>query len=196
MGSHIIDVFVYFIGNDEYLRVAFQNGGQRFQLFTGIDTAGRVGGRTENEQLGLGRDSGLELGRCHLKILFDARLDNHILSFGEFDHLYITYPIRGGEDYFVSRIDKGKNRVTNGLFGSIRNDNLFRSKIESVFVFELRTNGLPQIHISRNRRIVRKIIVYRFFRGIFNMLGCIKIGFSHTQINHIYSLCFQFTTFL
>ena len=188
--ADIIDMLIDFIGQNDDLGIFGQNVGQRLQFLARIYATGRIRRRAENNGLCFGRNGGFELGRRYLEIGVDARRHHDALALGQFHHLDIAHPAGCRNDDLIAGVDDTEYGVAYRLFGTVGNDNLLGSEIEVIFIFELRTDGFAQIHITGHRRIEREVVVDGLFGCGFDVVGGKEIGLTHAQVDNIDALRF------
>lgn len=119
MAADVVDVLIYLVGQNDNAGILGQHVGKGLQLFAAVHTAGGVGGRAEDNGLGLGGDGGFELLGGNLEVVVDGRRHYNALTFGQFHHLDITYPAGSGYYHLVSGIDKAEYGIAYRLFGSV-----------------------------------------------------------------------------
>ena len=172
------------------------DGSQSGQLFLGIDRAGGVRRRAENQQAGFRRDGCLQLFGGHLEVLFDAGTDDDGSTVGQFDHFGIAHPVRSRYNHFIALVHQGQDGVADRLLGTVGAADLCGGVVQSILVFQLGHDGIAQGRITGYGRIAREVVVDGFLGSFLDVVGRIEVGFAYTQVDDIDPLCLQFTTFL
>ena len=98
----------------------------RADLVGGVDGAGRVGRRDEQQHLGARRARGLELLDGDLVALGLVGQHGHRHAAGQLDRLGVRRPVRRRDDHLVARVDHGRERLVDRLLAAVGDDHLAR----------------------------------------------------------------------
>ena len=196
MLADVVDVLVDFVSENKQVVVLLDDLGQSLQLILAIDAAGRIAGRAEDEQTRLRRNGGLQLLGRHLEVLFETSLHNDGIATSQQHHLGIAHPVRSGNNDLIARIDQCHDGVADALLGTVRNQNLGRGVAQVVLALQLAGDGLTQVGIAGNGRILRVVLVDSQLGGLFDVVGGVEVGLADAHVNHVDALCLHFTTLL
>ena len=196
MFTHIVDVFVYLVGNDDDPFVPEEDIFQGSQFVFAIYGASRVRGRAEDEGSRLGCDGSLELLGCDFEILLYGSLDDNRCSFGKQHHLRIAYPVRCWYDHFVSCIHQCHDGVADRLFRTVRTQDLCGRIVQSVFRLQFLDDGVAQAGVSGNGAVPAPVILDSLDGSCLDVVRSIEVWFPHTKIDDIDALGFHLRTFL
>ena len=180
MFSDIIDVFIDLVGNDYDLWILCQHSSQTSQFFFAVNRTGRVRRWAKYQCFGFGSNGSFQLRRSNFEILFDTGSHNHRCTFCQFHHFRIAYPIRSRYNDLVTRIHQHHNSVTYRLFCPICTRNLSGCIFQTVFFLQFLYDSITQSRITRNRRVAREVVIYRFLGSFFDVVGSIEVWFSYT----------------
>ena len=125
-------------------------------------------------------------------MIFFLGFYNYRCTRSHFYQFRISYPIRGNDDYLITRIQNSLKDIIERLFCSIGNYNVsscIRKSINLAITFRY---GFAQFHNTRNRRIFRITSVDGRFSRFFYINWGIEIRLSHSKADNILSLCFHF----
>ena len=114
----------------------------------------------------------------------------------QLSHLRIANPIRCGYDDLISGVYQGQDGVAHTLLATRPDDHLASGVVEMVLFLKLVDDGLAQIHISRNWRILREVVVDSFLSSLLDMIRRVEIGFTDAHVNHVDTLCLHLITLL
>ena len=196
VGTDIVDMLIDFIGDDYDIGVTAQDGGEGFQLGSGIDGARGVGGRAEDEGASVGRNGLLQLFGRHLEVLLNGGLDKDGLAISHQHHLGIADPIGGGNDDLIAGIDEGEYDIADSLLGTIANDYLRGLIGEAILAKELIADGLPKRGIARHGAISGPVVIYGLLGSSLDVVRSVEVGLTHTEVDDVDALSFQFGTLL
>ena len=196
MLAHIVDVLVDLVSYHIHLRMLCQHSSQPCQFLLAIDRTRWVRWRAENQRLRLWRDGSLQLSRRDLEVLLYACMHYHRRTLSQLHHLRIAHPVRGWHDDLVARIDQCQHRVADTLLGTVATRDLSRCEIQPILLLQLPDNGVTQVGITRYGRVTRVILIDGFLGSLLDMIRRIEVGFPHTEVDHIHTLCLQLCTLL
>ena len=161
-----------------------------------VDGTRWVRWRTEQEHLGLVSDEALQLGRCDLEVLLLTAQEWNIGTFGQLHHLEVRDPGWRWDDDLVALLDNREDDVADLLFGTITNYDLCRTEFDSILALQLVADGLTQGHISWHGRIEREVVIDSLFGSLFDVIGCVEIRFTHTEVDDVKTLGLEFLALL
>ena len=148
--AYIINVFVDFICENKQILVAFDDVGQSFQLGFVIHTAGRVAGRTEDDQTRLRCDGFLQLLGSHLEVLLETGFHYYGVTACQQHHLRVAHPIGGRDNHLVAWVNQCHHRVAHALLGTVRHQNLGRLVVQVVLALQFAGYSLTEVGIAGN----------------------------------------------
>ena len=148
---------------------------KRFQLFLGVDHAGRVGRVVEHERLRFIRNGGFKLCRRHFEMLRLRRRDDYRNAADHADLLGIANPVRRGYNDLVAGIEQREKSGVQARLGAVGDDNGVIIKVHAeVFLHAVR-DRLARFDRAGRRRILRLTFPDGADAGFLDMVGRIKI---------------------
>ena len=191
MASHVADMFIDFIGNDDDTLVLYKYILQRFQFLTGIDTSGGVAGRAEDDGAGAGGDGCFQLFGGNLEVLLNGGFDVDGFTVGQLHHLGVRNPVGGRDNDLISLVHDCHDDIAHALLGSVRTENLGRSVFQSVLVLEFVYNGLLQCGIAGNGAVAGVVFLYGAYGCFLDVVGGVEVGFAHAHVDYVHTLCLK-----
>ena len=140
--------------------------------------AGRVVGEVEDDELGAGRDRGLEVLGAELEAVVLGAVDGDGDAAGELRHQRIGGPAGARDDDLVARIDGRHDGVVEDLLAAVADHDLIEREVEAVFAEEFPLHGL----LERGRAVLRGIFGLagqrRLVAGLDRMEGGREVGLA------------------
>ena len=190
LGAIIDELLVDFVGEDEDVFVE-RDIGQAGQFVLGVDGAGRIAGRVDDDHLGLRRHGVAEFVGRDLVVVLRLGRDDDRLRADELGHLGIAEPVGRGDDDFIARIERGEHGVEAGVLGAAGDDDLGGLVIESVVGLELLADGGTQFGNAGGRRVLGEAGVERPHGRGLDVLGRIEIGLAGAEADDVLALGFH-----
>ena len=161
---------------------------KRFQLFFGVDHAGRVGRVVEHERLRFIRDGGFKLLRRHFKMLRLGRRYDHRNAAHHTDLLRIADPVRRGNDDLIAGVEQREKRSIKARLGAVGDDNGIIIKVHAEIFLHAVRDRLTRFDRAGRRRILRLSLPDGTDSRLFDMVGRIKIRLPCPKAHDRYAL--------
>ena len=161
---------------------------KRFQLFLGVDHAGRVGRVVEHERLCFIRNGSFKLLRRHFKMLRLRRRDDHRNAAHHTDLLRIADPVRRGNDDLIAGVEQREKRSIKARLGAVGNDDGVIIKVHAQVFLHAISYCLAGFNGAGRWRILRLSLPDGTDSRLFDMVGRIKIRLPCPKAHDRYAL--------
>ena len=130
LGVAVGEVLVDLVGEDPDA-VLGGPAADLLDLRAGVDGAGRVGRRHEDQRLGPRRAGRLQLVDAHPEAAGGGGQDRHGHAAGQGDRLGIGRPVRGGQQHLVARVDHGRDGVVHRVLAAVGDEHVGRVDLQA-----------------------------------------------------------------
>ena len=134
--------------------------------------------------------------RSDFEVLVDACAHDDGCAVGQFHHLRVAHPVGGRDDDFIACAHEAHDDVADTLFGAVGATDLVGCVVKSVFILQFGHDGIAQRRITGYGRIAGIVLVDGFLGSLFDVVGSVEVRFTHTEVDDIHTLGFQFITLL
>src|SRR5208282_4342015 len=192
--ASVIQIDVALIGNypDAALVGQADDFGHVFRAHYG---SGGVGGRIEDDELGLRRHQlGDHVGGDAKALRFVA-LEEHAITAGVAHHVFERDPVGDGKDDLIAVIDKHGNDVEERVFAAYGGSGFFTAVIGVEVDGMTVDDGVLQFGGAADGSVLREIRLDGGDGGILYVLRRGKVGFAGAEIHDINTLLAQLVSF-
>ena len=177
LGLAIDELFVNLVGKDDdvLLERDFTEGAE---FLLGVNRAGRVAGRVDDDHLG-GRGHGfLELLGSHFPTGGFLGFHDHRHTAGETDHFRVGNPEGRRDDHLVAFLDHGEDGVEAGHLGTAGHADLVGRVGQVVVVEKLGGERLAQFGDAAGGRVFRPAVAQRLDGGLLDEIRGVDFRFA------------------
>ena len=185
-GTVVGEVLVDFVAHDEDA-LFHADVADGLDFVRGIDAAGGIAGRIQDEQSRLGRDGGKKLGGRDFELGLVRGGQDHRRGAGELDHLRVTQPVGGRDDDLVAFLAGGDDDVEAGVLAAAGDDDLRRLVVEAVLALELVGDGLAQLGDAAAGRVFGEAGGERGSGGVLDVLGGVEVRFAGAKADDVFA---------
>ena len=188
MGFAVLNVLVDLVAEDQHVGEVLQGFGESRQLVAGIDRAGRVAGRTEDDEARALRDGAGELLGRDLEVGLDARADADGRGAGELDLRVVAHPVGREHDGLVAGVEHREAEIGDRLLGAVADDDLLGRVLQAVFALELPRDCLAEFDESVDGRVLREALVEGALGSLLDVVGGVEVGLPEAERDDVVAL--------
>lgn len=133
------------VGKDKEMRMEKEKVGKRIKLGLSIGREGRVGGRVEDEKIGIRCDRILEIGRGKIEIVLNISVEEKRGEEVDGKNLRVDEKIGGGNDELVEGVKSGNEGVEKNMIEEGEEDGMLRIVVEEVLKIEIGEDGMEKL---------------------------------------------------
>ena len=174
------EFFVNFVGKDEDVLFSCYFG-KGLEFFAGVDRAGRVAWRVDDNHLRPWRHRVFEILGRDLPVVFLGGLHKNGFATDEANHLGIAQPVGSGNDHFIAFIHYRSDGIEARVLGSAANNHLAWLVIEAVVFEKFLGNRLAEFRNAGTGSVFGATILEGLDGGRLDMFRGVHVGLSSAE---------------
>src|SRR5262249_6055189 len=151
----------------------------------GVNAAGRVGGRVENQELAAPGQGGAQLPGGHLEAVFQPGRNEDVAGAGHRNEGGVAAPVRGADYDLVAGADGGRQGVVNGGHVPVVDQPLLGCEAQDVVLLVEAGDGGPQLGRAVGGGVVGLALVHGGHGGGADVLGGEEVRLAEAEVEDV-----------